>query len=194
MNTIWRGVLAVVLGFVTLGVTGMIAEMIGHVIFPPPAGLDLSDPAAIGKLPIGALVSVLMAWALATFAAAWVAARVAAGGQLAFGLSMGILGLVAAIATMLMIPHPTWMWILGIAEFLPAAYLGAKLAAPRASPAAGRGVIRMDRYRRVEPQAPLSSGRDRPSHRWETEDAPVRSALPMVGSPEYSSRDAELSS
>ena len=138
MNKIGRGILAVVLGFMTLGVTGMLAETIGHAIFPPPAGLDLSDPAAIGKLPIGALVSVLMAWALATFSAAWVAARVAAGGRLAFGLSMGILGLIAAVATMLMIPHPVWMWAVGVAEFLPAAYLGAKLAAPRAGrPLAG---------------------------------------------------------
>ncbi len=134
MNQIFRGVLAFVLGFMTLGVTAMIAEMTVNLIFPPPADLDLSDPAAISRLQIGALISVLMGWGLATFAGAWVAARVATVYRLAFGLSIGVLGLIAAIATMMMIPHPTWMWVLGVAEFLPFAYLGAKLVECRTIP------------------------------------------------------------
>ncbi len=142
MGKVFRGILAVVLGFITMGVMGMIVETIGYVIFPPPPGLDPHDPesfaAAMKTLPIGALVSVTVAWGLATFAGAWVAARVAPGGPLAFGLGIGVLGLSAAVATMMMIPHPLWMWVVGVVEFLPAAYLGAWLAMPRANrPLAG---------------------------------------------------------
>jgi hypothetical protein len=141
MGKVFRGILAVVLGIITFGVMGMIAEMIGHVIFPPPPGLDPHDQesiaAAMKTLPIGALVSVTVAWGLATFAGAWVAARVAPGGPLAFGLGIGVLGLSAAVATMMMIPHPRWMWVVGVVEFLPAAYVGAKLATYRA----GRSLV-----------------------------------------------------
>ncbi len=136
MGKVFRGILAVVLGFITMGVMGLIVEMMGHVIFPPPPGLDLHDPesiaAAMKTLPIGALVSVTVAWGLAAFAGAWVAARVAPGGPLAFGLGIGVLGLSAAVATMMMIPHPLWMWVVAVVEFLPAAYLGARLASYRA--------------------------------------------------------------
>lgn len=137
MGKILRGILAVILGFVTLGVVVMIGEMVVHLIYPPPAGFDPHDSASIAAvvktMPIGTLVSVVVVWALGIFAGAFVAARVAPGSQLAFGLSIGVLGLLAAVATMLMIPHPIWMWVVGVAECLPAAYLGARLASPRGS-------------------------------------------------------------
>jgi len=60
-------------------------------------------------------------------------------GKLVFGLAIGTLGLLAAAANMLMFPHPIWVWVLGVAEFLPAAYLGAKLAMPRPSQAPASG-------------------------------------------------------
>jgi hypothetical protein len=136
MGKVFRGLLAVLLGIVTFGVVVMVGEMVGHMIFPPPPGLDPHNPesfaAAMKLLPIGALISVMVAWGLATFAGAWVAARVAPGGRLAFGIGIGVLALRAGVATMMMIQHPLWMWIVGVVEFLPAAYLGSRLATYRA--------------------------------------------------------------
>ena len=80
---------------------------------------------------MGALVSVVLARAVGARAGAWVAARVAPGGKIAFGMAIGIVGLLGAVAHMLMIPHPVWLWVVAIAEFLPAAYLGAWLASGR---------------------------------------------------------------
>jgi hypothetical protein len=135
-NVSW-GILAVVSGAVTFFIVGVVGEIAGHAIFPSPAGMDPTNmesiKANIGKLPVGAFVWLLVTWALAAFAGAWVAARLAASGKLAFGLAIGTLGLLGAVATMLMIPHPIWVWVLGVAEFLPAAYLGAKLAILRPS-------------------------------------------------------------
>ncbi len=103
-------------------------------LYPMPDGLDPSDPesikAAMQKVPAGALVGVLISWAFGAFAGAWVAARLAPLNKLLFGLGIGALGVLAAVADMLMIPHPAWMWVLGVAEFIPAAYLGARLATP----------------------------------------------------------------
>jgi len=138
MGKIGRGILAVILGFVTFFVVVMIGGHVSHLIFPLPAGFDHHDPEAVKALPLGALVALLVVWALAAFAGAWVAARLAPGGKLAFGLSIGLIGLLAAVAIMLMIPHPVWMWVVAVVEFLFAAYLGARLATRNATRPAGK--------------------------------------------------------
>jgi hypothetical protein len=128
MVKIARGILAVVLGFVTFSGVVAFGEHVGHLVYPPPPGFDHHDPHAVEGLPIGALVAVLVAWGVGAFAGAWVAARLAPGAKMAFGLGIGVIGLVAAIAIMRMLPHPKWMWVVGVVEFLPLAYLGAWLA------------------------------------------------------------------
>jgi len=136
MGKIGRGILAAILGFVNFVVVVMIGEHVSHLIFPLPAGFDHHDPEAVKALPMGALVALLVVWGSAAFAGAWVAARLAPAGKLAFGLSIGFVGLLAAVAIMLMIPHPTWMWVAAVVDFLPAAYLGARLATRSATPPA----------------------------------------------------------
>jgi len=138
MGKILWGILALILGVVSFFVVVMIGEHVSHLIFPLPAGFDHHDPEAVKALPIGALAALLVVWGSAAFAGAWVAARLAPGGQLAFGLSIGVIGLLAAVAIMLMIPHPVWIWVAAVVEFLPAAYLGARLATPSAPPLAGK--------------------------------------------------------
>jgi hypothetical protein len=134
MDKIIRYILAVVVGFLTFGVVVYFGEMIGHRIYPLPPNLDPEHPEALNvsmqKVATGALVAVIIAWALGAFAGAWVAARLAPQRKLAIGLAIGAIGIAAAVRYMLLIPHPTWMWVMGIAEFVPAAYLGAKLAIP----------------------------------------------------------------
>jgi hypothetical protein len=101
--------------------------------FPPPADVDLNDFAVLQELtltaPIGVLLWVLAAWLIGTFAGAWVAARVAGCCPLVHGLMLGALFLLAAVATLVMIPHPLWFQIVSVLLFLPAAYLGARSAA-----------------------------------------------------------------
>ena len=65
------GVLAgVVVGVVVIGVV----EGVGHMLFPPPPGLDLTDPlqlhTAMSKVPVQAKVWVLLAWFLGALAGA----------------------------------------------------------------------------------------------------------------------------
>jgi hypothetical protein len=125
---IGQGVVAVILGFVTFSGVVMIGALVGHHVFPPPVGFDHHDPAAVEALPIRPLAAVLIAWGLGTFAGTWVAAQVAPAAKLAFGVGFGVVGLVAAIAIMTVMAHPMWMWVVGVVEFLPLAYLGAWLA------------------------------------------------------------------
>jgi hypothetical protein len=84
------------------------------------------------------LLLVLLGWIVGTFAGAWITALRADRAPIGHGLVLGGLFLVAAIVNMLMIPNPVWFWILGVAIFLPSAFLGAKLGArsrPVPSPA-----------------------------------------------------------
>lgn len=132
MRSIGRSVLALLLGALLAGVLIMAVEFLGSTLYPLPAGMDPHDPesikAAMAHLPIGSLLLVLLGWIVGTFAGAWLAARIADRAPIAHGLGLGALFLAAGIVNMLEIPHPLWFWVLGVAVFLPAAYVGARLA------------------------------------------------------------------
>ena len=105
-------------------------EAAGHMVFPPPAGTDLSDPAQMARLmeivPPAALAFVLAAWFLGTLAGAWVADAVAK--RALAGWIVALLVIAGGIYTMMTIPHPAWMWAAGIGLPLVAAWLAQRLA------------------------------------------------------------------
>lgn len=137
MGGVMRSIVAVLAGMIVFAFLVMAIEAVGMMIFPPPPGTDMANPeaarAVMANAPVGSLLFVLLAWIVGTFAGAWTAARIARRAPVGHGLVVGVLGLAAAIANMLMIPHPVWFWVLGVAVFLPTAWLGARIAA-----AAGR--------------------------------------------------------
>lgn len=120
-----------VLGFVTIA--GI--EFLGRLLYPLPEGIDLQDPeqlaAVMAEAPTGALLLVLLAWFVGTFAGAALATRIARPRGLGPAMAVGGFFLLAGIANMWMIPHPTWFWIVGVALFLPAAWLGARTTTGR---------------------------------------------------------------
>lgn len=120
-------------GAFVAGLLVWVMELLGSLIYPLPAGMNPDDPAAVkaamANLPAGALLLVLLGWIVGTFAGAWITALRAARAPIGHGLLLGGLFLVGAVVNMLMIPHPVWFWIVGLAIFLPSAYLGAKRGA-----------------------------------------------------------------
>jgi hypothetical protein len=130
----FRGsVIPVWVGALVAGLLIWAMEVLGSLIYPPPPGMNPDDPAsvktAMANLPAGALLLVLLGWIVGTFAGAWITALRADRAPIGHGLVLGGLFLVGAVVNMLMIPHPVWFWILGVAIFLPSAFLGAKLGA-----------------------------------------------------------------
>lgn len=138
MQSILRSISSVLMGFVTGFVIITLMEFANARLFPVPAGVDVTDPvalrAALGTRPAYSLALVIVGWALGTFAGAWVAARRVPELKILNGLIVGVIFLAGAITNMLEIPHPIWFWIAGLAVFLPAAFLGANLAARGARP------------------------------------------------------------
>jgi hypothetical protein len=126
-----RSILAVLGGAVLTFVVIWLLEMAGMLIYPPPPGLDFSKPeavrAAMASIPVGALVCVIVAQSVGTFAGAWFAAYIARRRPGLHAAIVGVLAMLAAIGNMLSIPHPVWFWIVSLLLFLPAAVAGGRL-------------------------------------------------------------------
>jgi hypothetical protein len=107
-------------------------ELVGHVLYPPPAGV-LDDPEALKTLmstrPLGAKVSILVAWALGVFVGSAVAILIGQRQSWAAWATALIL-FAFALVTMVQIPHPDWMAFgataLTLASAISAAYIWAR--------------------------------------------------------------------
>jgi hypothetical protein len=137
-ETIMRIAMAVVAGIVVAFLCVFAVEFIGHALYPPPAGLDMKNPADQARLmeamPAAAKAMVLLGWFVGSLAGAWVANRIA--GRSLAGWIVALLVVAAGVATMVMIPHPAWMWAGGIALPLAGAWVAERLAGRRPAGAA----------------------------------------------------------
>lgn len=126
-----RLVLAILAGIVVAFICVLVLETIGHLIYPPPADMDLSDPEALKTLmsdiPLGAKVAVLIAWFVATIVGGLVAARIARRGAWPAWCIAGFMGLMIAI-NLIWIPHPTWMVIAAVVLTVLGGAIAARLA------------------------------------------------------------------
>lgn len=106
---IFLGLLA---GVVAAVFTVFVLESIGHMIFPPPEGVDMKDPETLktlmNEIPLGAKIAVLAAWFIGTIVGGKTAVRVAQTGTWPAWAIAGVMGLFIAL-NLLWIPHPVWM-------------------------------------------------------------------------------------
>jgi hypothetical protein len=130
--------MGIVAGIVVAFLCVFAVEWVGHSLYPPPAGLDATNPADQARLmeamPAAAKAIVLGAWFVAALAGAWTANRIA--GRSLAGWIVALLVVATGIATMVMIPHPAWMWAGGIALPLAGAWIADRMAARRPAAAA----------------------------------------------------------
>lgn len=145
-----RSVLAILAGLAVAVVLVALIEGAGHVLFPLPEGLDPHDAESIrtmmDRIPLPAIAAVLLAWTVATFAGGWVAARLAKRSPLAHSFGVFLPLLLTSIGTMMVIPHPAWMWI-GVLTLLPAAMIAAARLAGSRGPVDGRCGVERDTNR-----------------------------------------------
>ena len=124
-----RIVLGVVAGLATAFVCVFAIEFVSHMVFPPPPGTDVTNPADLERLmeiiPPAALALVAAAWFVGALAGAAVANAVAK--RALAGWIVALLVICGGVWTMIVIPHPIWMWALGILLPLLAAWLAQRL-------------------------------------------------------------------
>lgn len=130
-----RALLAVAAGIAVAFGGIALFQSLGHQLYPPPEGLDPSDPEAfaeiVGQMPVGALLMVLLAYALGTFCGAWLAARIA--GRPFPALLVGGVMMLAGISNLAVIPHPLWFMVLSVLVFVPSAWLASRVAGVHSS-------------------------------------------------------------
>ena len=88
-----------------------IVARIGHILYPPPQGMDLTDrnvaAAMIAQMPVGALLFVVAGWVLGALVAGLIAARLSRRSRPTYIVTAIFLGLCGL--NFVMIPHPVWM-------------------------------------------------------------------------------------
>lgn len=135
-----RTAIGLIVGIVAGFLTVYLLEMIGHAIYPPPPGIDMTDMDALrdvmATMPAGALGLVLLAWVLATLIGGTLAGWIARTRQTLLAGVVGALILAGAIANMVLLPHPVWFSIAAVVLIPLAAWiaglLGRRLSLPRA--------------------------------------------------------------
>ena len=133
-----RNVAAALAGIVTAFVMIMLIEKLGHIIYPPPADLDVSDPDVmrpyIATLPFLALLFPMIAWVVATFAGTVLACKIGTANPLAFAAVVGGLVLAGTIANLIMIKHPLWFSLVSLVAVAASAWIAARVSSGPGSP------------------------------------------------------------
>ena len=145
MNPVVRSVLAVLGGMLAAFVVIALVQVVGMIVYPPPAGLNPQDreafKAVVANLPRGALLCVLLAYATGSVVGGWVAARFVPRAKLMHAMIVGAFLLGAGIVNLMMIPQPSWFSASAVAIYLLGAWSGGRAAGAGveagARPAAG---------------------------------------------------------
>jgi hypothetical protein len=133
MNPILRNILAVIAGIVIGSVVNMSLITVSGSVIPPPEGTDLSTPeglkAAMPLFEPKHFIFPFLAHALGAFVGPFIASLMAATHKMKFAFAIGFFFLLGGIASVFMLPSPTWFTALDLgAAYLPMAYFGGKLA------------------------------------------------------------------
>lgn len=130
---ILRNIIGLILGIIIGSALNMGLIMISSSIIPPPEGADTTTAeglqAAMHLFEPKHFIFPFLAHALGTFVGAFVAGIVAGNHKMKIALFIGIFFLAGGIASVFMLPSPTWFTVTDLAiAYLPMAYLGGKLA------------------------------------------------------------------
>jgi len=129
----WRNVFAVLAGIFGMMIMITAVEIASMMLYPPPPGFDISDPAQVKALvdamPFAAKALIVAGWCLGAFAGAGVTARIAKTHKVWLAMLVGVLVAAATIANAITIPHPDWMTVGGVLGPLLMAWIAQRLAA-----------------------------------------------------------------
>lgn len=127
-----RSVLGVIIGIISGFVVIYAVEHIGQLIWPVATELDLKDKAAaaafLAGMPIGGLVTVVVAWILGAYTGSMVALLMSDRRRIA-GIIPAALIFAATVLVLFMLPHPLWMAVAGLGGIIAAGWLADRLFA-----------------------------------------------------------------
>jgi len=129
-----RSVAAIIAGVAVGFAAVMFVDTLNYAVFPPPAGLDSSDPDALrpylATLPLGAYLFILASSVVAAFLGTLLACYIGKGNPLVYGTAVGGIILAATISNFIVIPHPLWLVIATLTGIVLSTLLAMRLAPP----------------------------------------------------------------
>ncbi|MDI5887421.1 hypothetical protein [Flavobacterium yafengii] len=136
MNPIIKNILAVLAGIVIGSSVNMGIILISGSIIAPPEGADVTTTeglkASIHLFQPKHFIFPFLAHALGTFMGAFVAALLAETHKMKLALSIGVFFLLGGIASVFMLPSPTWFTIVDlVGAYIPMAYFAGSLVVKR---------------------------------------------------------------
>src|SRR5210317_309928 len=135
-----RNLGAAVVGVIVAMLTIQVVQMLGHLVYPPPADIEFGEPEQVREymstLPVGSILFVGAAWAAGTFLGTLAGALLAKSKPLPYAIVVGGIVLAGAATMLLIIPHPWWFTIAAPVSIVVAAIFGMYLA-PGLRPSAG---------------------------------------------------------
>ena len=120
MSPLVRRIVAVIAAFVSASAIVMLLEWCAARWFPI-AGVDPAQREQLeaamrdGRVPFGAMALVATGWIVAALVGATVALKVGREGGRGATVIFAVLFTLACVANLLMLPHPIWMWVVGVA-------------------------------------------------------------------------------
>lgn len=134
LTTVLRGLAAIVIGLVAALVIITATDSLSLAIYPVGKSVGLHDPAAfqafIARLPVGALITMVVGWVFAAYAAA-VVALVTGLRKRWTGLATTGLVLAVVVAKLMTMAPPLWMMVASVAGVLAAGWLADRLFAAK---------------------------------------------------------------
>ena len=130
-----RTLLAIVLGVIAMMITVHGIETIGHMLYPPPPGLDPDDldqlDSIIASAPAGAMAVLVLGWCVGTIVGGGLAARIARHPRVA-ACFVALVVITGVVGMAVLLPsHPIWVAVLGTLLPVPLALGMAKVVGQR---------------------------------------------------------------
>ena len=115
MNPTIKTILAALAGIITSFIVVFLVEGLGHLVYPPPADLDMGNPVAMAEyvqgLPIGAMLFVLAAWLSGIVGGGVIAKLMMPQRAVLLTSIVGVVIWIASGFNLSAIPHPFWFAI-----------------------------------------------------------------------------------
>lgn len=127
-----RRLLSIIAGILAGIIVVIAGDNICHLIWPPPTDLDLSDQRLmtefVGSIPFPEFLLMLCFWLLSSLTGGFVAGKINSHSWKFSSIVTSCILLAAASLNMFMLPHPLWMVVASVILYIPAGYLGGKIA------------------------------------------------------------------
>ena len=127
-----RNAAAIIGGIVIAFLTVMLVDMLNHTIYPPPPGLDFSNPDAsrpyLDTLPVGAFLLIMASSVVAAFVGTLAASYAGTIRPRSCAIIVGGMVFAATVANFIAIPHPMWLTIATLLGIVVSAWLAMWIA------------------------------------------------------------------